>query len=105
LNPSILKTERPPVIRVRSNSYCGSNGTPDRAASALPRERVRSLTQRGQHRKGQPAGGMDYCRRPDRSATLYFSPANFPPAAMLLQNHQTLFRSKPKNTLVSLHSK
>src|ERR1700693_4426982 len=43
LDPSILKTERPPVTYARSNSYCAGCNTPDRPASALPRERVRSL--------------------------------------------------------------
>jgi hypothetical protein len=33
LDPSILKTERPPVTYVRSNGYCGRHKTPDRAAS------------------------------------------------------------------------
>jgi hypothetical protein len=42
LNPSILKTERPPVTCARSDSYGGRRNTPDRPASALPRERVRS---------------------------------------------------------------
>jgi len=59
-------------------------------------------TQRG-HRKGQPAGGMGYYRRPDPSAT--FSPASFPPASRLLQSHQAFLWSEPKNILVSLHSK
>src|SRR6266851_5941925 len=43
LDPSILKTERPPVTCARSNGYCGRCNAPDRPASALPRERVRSL--------------------------------------------------------------
>src|SRR6266851_8431691 len=43
LDPSILKTERPPVTCARSNGYCGRCCTPDRAASALPRERVRCV--------------------------------------------------------------
>ncbi len=32
LNPSILKTERPPVTCARSNDYCGRSNAPDRAA-------------------------------------------------------------------------
>jgi hypothetical protein len=47
LNPSILKTERPPVTCARSNVYCSKRNAPDRSVSALPRERVRSLTHRG----------------------------------------------------------
>jgi hypothetical protein len=43
LDPSILKTERPPVTYARSNGYCGRRNAPDRAASALPRERVRCV--------------------------------------------------------------
>ena len=43
LDPSILKTERPPVTCARSNGYCGRCNAPDRPARALPRERVRSL--------------------------------------------------------------
>src|SRR5260221_8587907 len=43
LDPSILKTERPPVTRARSNGYCGRRNTPDRPASPVPRERVRSM--------------------------------------------------------------
>ncbi len=43
LDPSILKTERPPVTCARSNGYCGRCNAPDRPASALPRERVRTL--------------------------------------------------------------
>jgi hypothetical protein len=43
LNPSILKTERPPVTCVRSNGYYGRPNAPARPASALPRERVRSM--------------------------------------------------------------
>jgi hypothetical protein len=69
----------------------------------LERAAFSRRAQRG-HRKGQPAGGISYYRRPDRSAT-FCSPANFPPACMLLQNHQAFLWSKPKNTLVSLHSK
>jgi hypothetical protein len=34
LNPSILKTERPPVTCARSNRYCGRCNTPDRAAAS-----------------------------------------------------------------------
>jgi hypothetical protein len=70
-----------------------------RRASAVARWDLHPL-ERG-HRK---AGGVSYYRRPDRSAT-FCSPANFPPACMLLQNHQAFLWSKPKNTLVSLHSK
>jgi hypothetical protein len=40
LDPSILKTEHPPVTYARSNGYCGRRNAPDRAASALPRERI-----------------------------------------------------------------
>src|SRR5260221_12251154 len=47
LDPSILKTERPPVTCARSNGYCCRSNPPDRPASVLPRERVRSLTQNG----------------------------------------------------------
>src|SRR5258708_39758173 len=47
LDPSILKTERPPVTRARSNGYCGRRNTPDRPASPVPRERVRSLAPNG----------------------------------------------------------
>src|SRR5260221_8355588 len=47
LDPSILKTERPPVTCARSNGYCGRRNAPDRPASALPRERVRSLILNG----------------------------------------------------------
>jgi hypothetical protein len=46
LDPSILKTERPPVTRARSNGCRGRRNAPDRAASPLPRERVRSLTRK-----------------------------------------------------------
>src|SRR5712692_3256906 len=53
LDPSILKTERPPVTRARSNSYCGRRNTPDRAATTLPRERVRSLARSGHWLKQQ----------------------------------------------------
>jgi len=53
--------------------------------------------------KGKPAGGTGYYRG-NRSATLIFSPANLPPASMLLQSHQALFRSKARNILVSRHS-
>jgi hypothetical protein len=41
LDPSILKTERPPVTRVRSNDYCADA----MRRRTLPRERVRSLAQ------------------------------------------------------------
>jgi hypothetical protein len=44
-DPLILKTERPPVTRARSNDYSGRRNMPDRPASALPRERGRSLAQ------------------------------------------------------------
>jgi len=53
--------------------------------------------------KGKPAVGTGYYRG-NRSATLIFSPANLPPASMLLQSHQALFRSKARNILVSRHS-
>ena len=43
LDPSILKTERPPVTRARSNGDCARRNTPGPAATPLPRERVRSL--------------------------------------------------------------
>jgi hypothetical protein len=43
LDPSIPKTERPPVTRARSNNYCARCNTLDRAASPLPRERVRCV--------------------------------------------------------------
>jgi hypothetical protein len=33
LNPSILKTERPPVTCARSNGYCCGSNAPDRAAA------------------------------------------------------------------------
>jgi hypothetical protein len=33
LDPSILKTERPPVNRVRSNDYCARRNAPDLAAA------------------------------------------------------------------------
>jgi hypothetical protein len=33
LDPSILKTERPPVTRVRSNDYCARRNAPDLAAA------------------------------------------------------------------------
>ena len=53
MNPSILKTERPPVTCARSNGYYGRPNAPDRPASALPRERVRSLAQTGGQRLGR----------------------------------------------------
>ncbi len=43
LDPSILKTERAPVTRARSNAYRGRRNTPGRPASALPRERFRCV--------------------------------------------------------------
>jgi len=43
LDPSILKTERPPVTYAQSNSYRAGCNTPDRPASVLPRERVRCV--------------------------------------------------------------
>ena len=41
IDPSILKTERPPVTCARSKSYCGRRNRPT-APPALPRKRVRS---------------------------------------------------------------
>ena len=46
MNPSILKTERPPVTCARSNSY-GRRRTLRPRRQHLPRERVRSLTRTG----------------------------------------------------------
>jgi hypothetical protein len=80
----------------------GSSGCPAGFAS-LERAACSRRTQRG-HRKGQPACRMGYCRRPDTSAT-FCCLANLPLACRLLQNHQALFRSRPKNTVVSLHSR
>jgi hypothetical protein len=37
LNPSILKTERPPVTCARSNGYCCRSNAPDRAAATSRR--------------------------------------------------------------------
>jgi hypothetical protein len=42
LDPSILKTERPPVTRVRSNDYCARRNAPDLAAA--PPARAGSFT-------------------------------------------------------------
>ena len=69
LDPSILKTERPPVIRVRSNGYCARHNAPDRAASALPQERVRSLTPNRHHfsRPRPPRGRLPRRQRGPRT--------------------------------------
>jgi hypothetical protein len=48
-DPSILKTERPPVTRVRSNDYCADAMRPT-CRRTLPRERVRSLALNGPER-------------------------------------------------------
>jgi hypothetical protein len=47
LDPSILKTERLPVTRVRSNDYCARRKCARPRRRTLPRERVRLLAHFG----------------------------------------------------------
>jgi hypothetical protein len=47
LDPSILKTERPPVTRARSNGYCARRNTPGPAASPPPARAGSFMTQSG----------------------------------------------------------
>jgi hypothetical protein len=60
----------PSITRARSNSYCSRRNTPDRAASTLPRERVRSLT-RSESRAYWPAADRPQIGSPqDRAAAV-----------------------------------